>query len=160
VTDQDPFRPPVKKTAEGITRLGEPAGRGTAASFRCAACGEMAGVVRVIRAGAPVDMGPRLGLQAHDHDGLVLDYFLGTAWLSAGSGMLDAVQALIEQGEIDPEAIRELGRDLWELTPFYCPDCQLNYCSGDWDTRVLTDDGFYDCTRGRCPNGHEHLLDD
>jgi hypothetical protein len=120
----------------------------------------MAGVVCVIRAGTPVDMGPLLGGQAHARDGLVLDYFFGTAWLSFGSGMLDSVQALIDQGDIDPEAIRALGRDLWELTPFYCPDCQLNYCTNDWDTWVLSDDGFYDSTRGRCPYGHEHMLDD
>jgi hypothetical protein len=46
------------------------------------------------------------------------------------------------------------------LTPFYCPDCGLNYCGNDWDTYVLVDDGFYDCTKGRCLNGHEHTLDD
>jgi hypothetical protein len=48
----------------------------------------------------------------------------------------------------------------WELTPFYCPDCGLNYCHRDWDTYVLFDEGFYDCTKGRCPEGHEHMLDD
>jgi hypothetical protein len=101
----------------------------------------MAGVVRVIRAGTPVDMGPRLGPQAHERDGLVLDYFLGflgflgTAWLSAGSGMLDTVQALIEQGDVDPEAIRQLDWGLWELTPFYCPDCQLNKISAVYHSR-------------------------
>jgi hypothetical protein len=40
------------------------------------------------------------------------------------------------------------------------PDCQLNYCSGDWDTWVQSDDGFYNCTKGRCPNRHEHTFDD
>jgi hypothetical protein len=44
--------------------------------------------------------------------------------------------------------------------PFYCPDCELNYCSKDWDTYVLFDEGFYDCTMGTCPNGHQHTLDD
>jgi hypothetical protein len=55
-----------------------------AASFRCAKCGELAGVARVARAGTTVDMGPSLGRQ--DHDGLVVDYFLGTAWHAATSG--------------------------------------------------------------------------
>jgi hypothetical protein len=57
-------------------------------------------------------------------------------------------------------AIINIGWDLWELTPFYCPDCQLNYCSGGWDTWVQSHDGFYNCTKGRCPNRHEHMLDD
>jgi hypothetical protein len=105
-------------------------------------------------------MGPPIGRQVQDLDGLVLDYFLGTAWHSAGSGTLDAVQALIEQGNVDPVAIRDLDWRLWELTPFYCPDCGLNYCGSDWETYVLFDEGFYDCTNGRCPEGHEHMLDD
>jgi hypothetical protein len=34
----------------------------------------------------------------------------------------------------------------WELAPFYCPDCDLNYCRADWHTYVLVDEGFYDCS--------------
>jgi hypothetical protein len=72
-----------------------------------------------------------LGQQMQERDGLILDYFLGTApWHSAVSGMLDAMQALIHQGNID------------------------------WNTYVLVDVGFYDCTMGRCHNGHEHKVDD
>jgi hypothetical protein len=70
------------------------------------------------------------------------------------------VQALIERGKVDPVAIRELDPTFWELTPFYCPDCGLNYCSRDRDTYVLVDEGFYDCTTGRRPEGHEHVLGD
>lgn len=114
--------------ASGITRFGEPTVRGTAARFRCARCGDLAGVVRVVRAGTPVDMGPPLGRQVEERDGLVLDFFLGTAWHSVTSDKLDAVQSLIEEGKVDPAAIRELDWTLLELTPFYCPDCGLNYC--------------------------------
>jgi hypothetical protein len=54
----------------------------------------------------------------------------------------------------------ELGRGLWELTrAFAARNCQLNCCVGDWDTWVVSDDGFYDCTR-QMPSGHEHLLCD
>lgn len=70
-----------------------------------------------------------LGQQVRERDGLVLDCFFGTAWHSAASGMLDAMQALIDQGNIDPLAIRELDWALWELTLYYCPECGLNYCS-------------------------------
>lgn len=70
------------------------------------------------------------------------------------------MQALIQQGNVDPAAIREIGWAFWELTPFYCPDCGLNYCSRDQSTHVLLDEGFYGRTKGRCPEGHEHMLDD
>lgn len=52
-----------------------------------------------------------------------------------------------------------VSRVLWEITPFYCPDCELNYCSRDWDTCVLAGEGFCDCTMGICPNGRRHTLD-
>jgi hypothetical protein len=42
----------------GITRFGDRIERGAAASFRCARCGEVAGIVRVACAGATVNMGP------------------------------------------------------------------------------------------------------
>jgi hypothetical protein len=73
---------------------------------------------------------------------------------------LDAVQSLIDHGHVDPVAIRGISRTLWEVTPFYCPDCGLNYCGRDWDTRVLFDEGFYDRTEGTCPHGHRHTIDD
>jgi len=65
--------------------------------------------------------------------------------------------AVIDGGTADPLALRQVSRD---LTPFYCPDCQLNYCARDWSTYVLVDEGFYDCTMGTCPNGHRHVVDD
>jgi hypothetical protein len=139
-----------------VTRFGERTAHG-AASFRCAACGEAAGVVKVVRTGTSVDMGPPAGLQSSAHDGLVVDYFLGTTWLAASAAALDAVQAIIDGGNADPVSLRQLN---WELAPFYCPDCELNYCRDDWSTQVLTDDGFYDCTIGTCPNGHRHMVDD
>jgi hypothetical protein len=40
-------------------RFGQRAGEG-AASFRCAACGEVAAVVKAVPADVPVDMGPPL----------------------------------------------------------------------------------------------------
>ena len=40
------------------------------------------------------------------------------------------------------------------------PRLGLNYCSSDWDTCVLFDEDFYDCTKGSCPKGRQHMLDD
>ena len=66
-------------------------------------------------------MGPPLGNETPDRDGLVLDYFLGTAWFMETSEIVDAVQALIDQGNVDPPAIREVSWTVREITPFYCP---------------------------------------
>ena len=151
-----PAAPGSLAAVTNVTRFGERTARG-AASFRCAACGEVAGVVKVARAGTPVDLGPPLGRETSTRDGLVVDYFLGTAWLAADAEVLDAVRVIIEDGKADPVSLRRLN---WELAPFYCPDCELNYCRADWSTRVVTEDSFYDRTMGTCPHGHEHMVDD
>jgi hypothetical protein len=67
---------------------------------------------------------------------------------------------LIDQGHVDPLAIRDISWTFWEIRPFFCPECGLNYFSKDWDIYVLLDEGFYDCAVGICPNGHRHTLDD
>ncbi len=144
-------------TVAGTTRFGERIGQGTAASFRCAARGEMAGVVKVARAGATVDMRPALGRQTYDRDAIIVDYFLGTVAKFADAATMDAAREIIGGDEPDPIALRRVD---WELAPFFCPDCGLNYCSADWDTCPVFDEGFYDCTIGICPRDHHHTVDD
>ena len=60
-----------------VERYGEPVAGG-GVSFRCAACGEVAAVVRLVRAGTPVNMGAPLGEETYGRDGVVVDYWLGT----------------------------------------------------------------------------------
>jgi hypothetical protein len=91
-------------------------------------------------------------------DGLVLDYFLGTIWHADRGDVLDAVQALIEQGNVDPVTIREITWTLWDITPFYCPECRLNYCSLDWTMHFPVYGRSYDCIVGTCPSGHRHVI--
>jgi hypothetical protein len=143
--------------AAGMPRFGERIGQRAAASFRCAACGEVAGVVKVARAGTTVDMGPPLGEQAYDRDAIVVDYFVGTASKFADAATLDAVQEIVSSQAPDPVALRHID---WELAPFYCPGCDLNYCRADWHSFPIFDEGFYDCTIGICPGGHRHTVDD
>jgi predicted RNA-binding Zn-ribbon protein involved in translation (DUF1610 family) len=143
---------PAATGVGGITRFGDRTRRGAAASFRCARCGEVAGVVRVARESAGADEGGEAA------GSLVLDCFLGTVRHAEESGNLNAVQALIEQGNVDPAAIRAISWPLWLITPFYCPECGLNYCSGDWDVHIDFNVGFWDCAIGICPNGHRHLV--
>jgi hypothetical protein len=150
-------REPGPVTRTGATRLGECIGQAAAASFRCAACGEMAGVVKVARAGTTVDMGPPFGPESYDRDAIVVDYFFGTASRFADAATLDAVQEVVSSQAPDPMALRRID---WELAPFYCPDCDVSYCRADWETFPIFDEGFYDCTIGICPNGHRHTVDD
>ncbi|MGH3186838.1 MAG: hypothetical protein ACRDPY_29855 [Streptosporangiaceae bacterium] len=138
------------------TRFGERMGAG-AASFRCAACGEVAAVVKAVPTDVPADMGPPLGPQSHRRDGIVVDYFVGTMWQLAEPGTYVAVRAILNEDEPDPA---ELRRIYWEFAPFFCPECERNYCRADWHTYVLFDEGFYDCTMGTCPAGHRHMVDD
>jgi predicted RNA-binding Zn-ribbon protein involved in translation (DUF1610 family) len=148
----DPARSEPAVGAAGTTRFGDRIPKGTAASFRCGECGEIAGVVRVACGGRIADNEPSSG------GGLVLSYFLGTVWHEDTGDVLDAVQALIEQGNVDPVTIREITWALWDITPFYCPECRLNYCSLDWNTHFSVRAGTCDCIIGSCPNGHRHLL--
>ncbi|RHW22398.1 hypothetical protein D0Z08_31585 [Nocardioides immobilis] len=80
--------------------------------------------------------------------------FIGVITGKASADLADLVSGL---DELDPLALR--GVD-WEMAAFCCHHCQLNYCSKCWSTWVEFDDGFYDCTRGRCPRNHEQTLDD
>jgi hypothetical protein len=130
-------REPAHVIRTGATRLGERIGQAAAASFRCAACGEMAGVVKVARAGATVGMGPPLGRETYDRDAIVVDYFFGTASKFADATTLDAVQEILSSHAPDPAALRRID---WELTPFYCPGCDLNYCRTDWETFPIFDE--------------------
>ena len=141
-------------------RFGDRIERGPAASFRCARCGELAGVVRVVRAGATVNMGPPLGIETPDRDGLVLDHFLGTAWQAQSAEVLDAVQALIEAGNVDPAAIRGISLALRGGTPFYCPDCGLELLQRGLGHLRRVRRGLLRLHRGTCPNGHRHVPGD
>jgi hypothetical protein len=48
----------------------------------------------------------------------------------------------------------------FEYAPFWCRACARTYCGRCLSIWVEMDQGFYDCTRGRCPAGHEWMLDD
>jgi hypothetical protein len=48
--------------------------RVTDVSFRCGACGEVAAVVKLVRAGEEADMGPPFGRQRQNADGVIVDY--------------------------------------------------------------------------------------
>jgi hypothetical protein len=143
--------------AAGTTRFGELNMQGQAV-FRCARCTRLAGLMHVVRAGTITDL-RRPGGTEITTEGLVLDRFLGTSWHAQPAGILDAVQALIARGNIDPVAILAISSTLWNVTPFYCPECRLNYCGRCWDISVEFILGHHDCIMGVCPGGHRHIVD-
>ena len=80
--------------------------------------------------------------------------FLGVNLGKASAELTDLMSGL---DELDPHVLRNVD---WELAAFCCHTCQLNYCSKCWSTWIEFDEGFYDCTLGRCPRDHEQALDD
>lgn len=45
----------------------------------------------------------------------------------------------------------------------YCYKCNLIYCREHYNAEIIFDEeypGFYDCTMGTCPQGHERMIDD
>ena len=114
-------------------------------------------MVTAVPAGGTADMGPPQGRQVQGRGGVVVDYFGGTAWKRADAPAYQAVCEILSGEAPDPAALRRID---WELAPFYCPGCAQNYCRADWRTSFLFDEGSCDCTMGRCPRGHEHMIDD
>jgi hypothetical protein len=48
-----------------------------------------------------------------------------------------------------------------DFVAFHCRTCGLSYCERCWRVGPPEfDDGFYDFTRGECPQGHEQIVDD
>ena len=148
---------PCAVGAAGTTRFGELNRLGEAV-FRCARCTRTAAIVYAVRADVAADMGRPAGTEIIA-EGLVLDRFLGTSWHAEPAGILDAVQALIQRGNVDPVAIGAISETLWKVTPFYCPECRLNYCGRCWDISVHFILGHHDCIMGICPRGHQHIVD-
>ena len=79
-----------------------------------------------------------------------------TGRLGEGAAML--LRAALERGL--PEAVYQVNL---EYAPFYCPRCAAVYCGACWHTYNVFDDempGWFEETRGTCPEGHERMLVD
>lgn len=61
-----------------------------------------------------------------------------------------AVRAILDGEQPDPAELRRID---WELAPFYCPECERNYCRADWRTYVLLDEGFTTARWAPAPPG-------
>jgi hypothetical protein len=74
-----------------------------------------------------------------------------------------------ELGDVDLRALMEGPLDVlherivsagYDGLDFYCPDCDEVFCEVHMRCVPFFDQGFYDFTLGRCPAGHERIVDD
>lgn len=112
----------------------------TDASFACALCGTEAGSIRLL--------GRDVRREAFTS--------VPTQQLSveAAERLHDALDA------VDAGAVFAVDA---ELAPFYCPECAATYCGEHWNRIDIFDDdppSWHDSIRGRCPLGHERMLED
>ena len=116
---------------------------------RCAKCGGVAAQFSAWRAGEGTGfMADRDRLERTGWFGQVLKPLP----LTDAETLLEAIRAgnLAALAKADPD-----------LFGFFCRACGSVYCSACWDIGAAEfDDGFYDCTRGTCPQGHEQVVDD
>ncbi|MCL2395163.1 MAG: hypothetical protein FWC87_10795 [Acidimicrobiaceae bacterium] len=114
-------------------------------TFWCGRCGRPAGTLTLF-SDAPTLLEERHAL-------LFTQTLVGSS-----TGRVDDEKAV--QTAIAKRDAAFLGRLDHELVPFWCLRCEKVYCNAHWVHWVEFDDGFYDCDRGRCPEGHVRTLSD
>lgn len=125
-------------------------------TFRCGACNEVAAIASYVpRGGTSSD--PIMDAAFDESDRLAITGFggsLGKTLDNRATAVRDALQ-------------HSSARQLYDIhflwAPFYCAECHESYCWTCWNPRVVMDDedpGWYDCTDGTCPKGHERKIDD
>lgn len=114
-------------------------------SFTCARCDHEAGLVKLY---GPEGAGE-----------IIRDSFTGRLTYRVGAEDFGRVRGIVLAGDV-----RALHQFDLEVASFYCPPCRACYCGDHWvHWDVFEDeDGFFwhDSIRGRCPLGHERMLED
>lgn len=114
------------------------------AAIACSVCGKQAGLIRLVYEA------PRPEVRRESWPGVAI-------YPLSDDPLLRLREALLAQ---DVARIFELN---FELTPFYCPACDASFCSDHWDWWDVWDEdwpSWRDSVRGRCPQGHERMLED
>ena len=111
----------------------------------CARCGGIAAAFSLVR---PESSARQHGLQRNGFIGQVTKF-----------GALDELHHLLEKiRSSDYVAVRRIDMD---FVAFHCRECNRSYCERCWRIGPPEfDEGFYDLTRGVCPEGHEQIVDD
>ena len=118
--------------------------------FTCAVCGRVATHLELFVASGSdrITSGESGGF-------LRASEFLGETEMVVSAGEIGRLQTLIEQ-----KRAREMHEIYLKYAPCFCLQCQKHYCEIHWTTSIVFDDGYYDCTDGVCPEGHEQMVDD
>jgi hypothetical protein len=114
------------------------------ARFLCAECGQKAGHIRLF--GSPSEAK------------LWRDSFTSVLTSAVSAEHFPLIHLALEQGDV-----RALYAVDLEYTPFFCPQCEAVYCGSHWQKWPVFDSdfpGWFDSCRGRCPKGHERMLED
>lgn len=129
------------------------------ATFACAKCGREAARVSV-RPRGMAGPRPERDLLPLNRDRVVIEagqLSTSMAGLSVDAAIPDVLRAL---GSGDPAAL--FAAD-FELAPFWCPTCGSAYCADEWAIWPVYDEDdaeWLEELRGRCPVGHERMLQD
>jgi hypothetical protein len=128
----------------GRRRLRRRIGPAVEATFTCSLCGATAGSLEVRGSATDAE------LRRETFTGVL------TQRLSAGAS------GLLREALTEGDAGRVFALDP-EFAPFYCPQCEDSYCARHWERWDVFDDdlpAWHDSIRGRCPQGHERMLED
>ena len=129
------------------------------AVFACARCGGEAARVSVRPRGM---LGPA---SWPSHVPLTFDRVVieaGKLSTSMGGSAIDAVIPAVLRALGNADAAALFAADL-ELAPFWCPTCAASYCGDEWVIWTVygeDDPEWVEELRGRCPAGHERMLQD
>jgi hypothetical protein len=129
------------------------------AVFACAKCGRQAARVSVRPRGMPRPS-PGRDLLPLDLDRVVIE--AGQLSTSMGGSAIDAAIPAVLRALGDSDGAALFAAD-FELAPFWCPTCGSSYCGDEWVIWTVYDEGdpeWIDELRGRCPVGHERMLQD
>jgi hypothetical protein len=115
----------------------------------CSVCAEVAARFAALGAGEGTGIGTRDARLER------------TGWFGTCLRPMPLAQAEAWIVRIGSEPLAALADEEQDLFGFVCGECGVAYCGRCWDIGPpLFDEGFYDCTRGTCPKGHEQTLDD
>ena len=134
------------------------------ATYRCAGCGTIASTVTLV---APGQRDPRLTREPPGWSPGVATIdtaFPRWAQLSIDSGPISVTIAPVPMEAFAAALETGSGAALFaldsEYAPFWCPNCEESYCREHYRSFEVHDEGFFDCIRGVCPEGHERTLED
>jgi hypothetical protein len=135
------------------------------ATYLCGACGKVAATVTLVAPGQPDPrMAPEPPGVPPGRSTLLGTVFPRSGRLSIDGGPVSLTLAPVPMEEAatalesgDAAALYELDS---EYAPFWCPRCDASYCRDHYLKYEVYDEGFFDCIRGVCPQGHERTLED